>query len=81
MKLSFERVLAILVCVYLFVAIPFFIMDQGQKEECAEICGSIPGGFDIVVRATGLFELESCTCLSSVTRELIIIEMEAEKND
>ena len=36
------------------------------------------GGFDIVIEAKGLFELNSCDCLSSITRERIEIEVGTE---
>ncbi len=75
MKLSFDRVLAIIVCAYLFVAIPLAVLEMEQKELCLEICGKAEGGFDIVIEARGLFEVNICNCLSSITRERIEIEV------
>jgi hypothetical protein len=66
--MSWEKLLVILVAVYLIIAIPLYLLNEQQVATCYPVCEA--EGLDIVIsvvtdQATGK---EMCRCMSSTER-------------
>ena len=68
-----EKILAIVVVLYLAIALPLQFANMLAIEECRQACSL--AGFDIILSASGTGNKLSCRCLVSYTREEKTVEI------
>ena len=64
--MSPEKILVIIVVVFLAISIPLYVLNQQAMEKCSEECQK--EGYDSVISAT-FFGQKECRCLNSITRQ------------
>ena len=68
-----KKILAVIVVLYLAIALIMQFQNTEAIEECRSACSA--EGFDIILSATATSTGTSCRCLDSYTREEKIVEI------